>query len=1154
MKRFTMIMALVAMMVVPVFAERVTPETARKVATTFLNNNGAKSAQLTDLSKKAGFPNLYIFSTESSFVVMAADDCVKPILGYSLSDRFDVDDMPENMKWWIQQYSDEIQWGIENNIQPDKSTTTEWQDLKEGKASKDGPTAVVGPLLSTKWDQGSPYNMYCPSGTVTGCVATAMAQVMKYWNYPEQGQGSHSYTPESHPEYGEQTVDFEHTIYDWANMTNTYSSLSTLTQQQAVATLMYHCGVSVDMKYRLDYEGGSSALSSNVPVALVEYFRYAPSATYKSKVAYTDEQWIALLQSELDENRPVYYSGQSQGGGHAFVCDGYRSDSFFHFNWGWGGSMDNYFAIGALNPGGGGTGSGSGSYNLSNGAAIWVEPISSLAAPTLSATAINGTISLEWDAIEGADSYNLYRDNVKIVSNITENNYMDSDIVSGFYYEYHVRAVSNGTMSNPSNRVTKMPFFRNYTPADLCVTKMGDNAALTWIEPTNNSAILQYATGYNQNRYGMGPIGKDTYWAEVFAPSRLTGFEGMYIEKVSVYCYLDGVYTLLIYEDGCEQETNKLCEQTISVPTRGWSDIVLTSPVPLDCTKELWIIMHYPYMPGSNETYLYPAASGNYNEIPYTENEEDEYYEERCNPRLIGGSLTDPWYYLENNSSWLFKTYISDGTYTYNIYDGTTKLNSETVTGSSYTHESPTNDTIHQYTVTTNYYGGESTASNIAGLALGTVSMDTLELGENDKMTLTENSTLTVTGTLSNDNAGNLVLENGAQLIHSSVGVKAMVKKSIAPINGNQGWNFIASPVTENFAPSIDNGFLNGEIGENNNTYDLYYYDEPEHYWRNYETHSQDFTIEHEKGYLYADSAATTLQFVGTLNPSHNAVSISNLSHSATELTGFNLVGNPFACNATVNTDYYVIDASNNSVVLAEIGRLISPCEGIIVKASETNNYQVTFSKPTRGNVVSNHVDIVISQGRSTLDRARVRLGEGTNMEKFSLSDNDSRLYIPQNGQDFAVAYASEQKEMPVNFKAMQNGIYTLTLENESLELDYLHLIDNMTGSNIDLLTTPSYTFEATMRDYESRFRLIFANCEDTDNDNDAPFAYINNGEIVVTADAGAASLQVIDATGRVVRCTDGACTVSTNGMAAGVYVLRLITAKGVKTQKMVIE
>ena len=1139
MKRFTLIVALVLLAAMPMFAEHVDPETARKVAATFLNNNGAKAAQLTDLSKAAGFPNLYIFTTEEGFVVMSADDCAKPILGYSLNNKFNVEDMPENMRSWLQQYGDEIQWGIENNIQPNTSTVTEWQDLKEEKTSKDEPTVVVAPLVSTSWDQNSPYNMYCPTGTVTGCVATAMAQVMKYWNYPETGKGEHSYTPENHPEYGVQSVDFEHTTYDWNNMTNTYGSSSTDTQKQAVATLMYSCGVSVDMEYGPSSEGGSGAVSSKVPDALVDYFNYAPSANYKSKDNYTNEQWIELLQAELDESRPIFYAGRyitsNGGGGHAFVCDGYRSDNYFHFNWGWGGYQNNqYWAIGALNPQSGGIGSGSGTYNLNNGAAFWVEPISSLTAPTISATIASGSITLSWDAVTGATSYDIYRDNAKI-TNITENSYTDSDVVSGFYYEYYVRAVSGSTRSNPSNRITKLAFYRDYTPTNLTATLTNSNTTLAWIEPQNNDATLQYATAY-AGRVGMGAE-KDTYWAEVFDPSRLTGFEGMYINKVSTYLYFTGNYKLFIYEgDPAEESSNKLIEKDITNTTaQAWKDIEIESPTVFDYTKELWVILYFPGT--DNNSGNSPAPCGLYDDIPF----EDETNPERFNPRLIGESLTK-WNYIGGNYSWLIRTYITDGTYTYNIYDGETKLNSEAVSGSSYTHENPTNNTIHHYTVKTNYYGGESEASNTASLALGSNTLEDLTLENNDKMTITENSKLTVSGILTSTDPDNLVLENGAQLIHSSGNVAATVKKDIAPYTANDnGWYFIAPPVTETIEPSAVSGLLT------TNTYDLYKFDQSQtNEWRNYKASSFS-TLDHQTGYLYANSSNTTLTFEGTLAASTEATSLDYDEDAA--YPGFNLIGNPYPCNTTINRDFYIING--RTITLAETGTEIAPCEGVFVKATG-NDETVTFNKVStaKDNNAKDYFDLVVTQDKTTIDRARVRLGKGINMEKLCLDDKCSQMTLWQNEQDFAVAYTNGASELPLNFKASENSTYTISVESQNLDLAYLHLIDNLTGIDIDLLATPNYTFEAKTSDYPSRFRLVFSICEDAVDDN-AAFAYVNNGNIVVNQEG---ILQIVDMTGHVFYQRDAKHCVSTSGMVSGVYVLRLITADGVKTQKIVIE
>ena len=153
MKRFTMIVALVLMVAMPTFAERVTSETAQKVATTFLNNNGAKSAQLTDLSKEAGFPNLYIFNAEQGFVVMSADDCVQPILGYSLTGEFVAEDMPSNVRGWLRGYNDEIQYAIDSKMSVTAETAQLWKDLAEGNSKAAKATAVVNALVQTTWDQ-----------------------------------------------------------------------------------------------------------------------------------------------------------------------------------------------------------------------------------------------------------------------------------------------------------------------------------------------------------------------------------------------------------------------------------------------------------------------------------------------------------------------------------------------------------------------------------------------------------------------------------------------------------------------------------------------------------------------------------------------------------------------------------------------------------------------------------------------------------------------------------------------------------------------------------------------------------------------------------------------------------------------------------------
>ena len=193
----------------------------------------------------------------------------------------------------------------------------------------------------------------------------------------------------------------------------------------------------------------------------------------------------------------------------------------------------------------------------------------------------------------------------------------------------------------------------------------------------------------------------------------------------------------------------------------------------------------------------------------------------------------------------------------------------------------------------------------------------------------------------------------------------------------------------------------------------------------------------------------------------------------------------------------------------------------------------------------------------STLDNVIVSFSEGNQLEKFIFDADLSKLYIPQDGKDYAIVTAKAQGEIPVIFRAAENGPYTITVTPENVEMGYLHLIDNMTGADVDLLTTPNYTFNATTTDYASRFHLVFSARGDADGD-DAPFAFVSNGNIVFTGMGGdafnASPLQIVDVQGRIIVCRDAVpASLSTAGMASGVYVLRLITGNDVKTQKIVI-
>lgn len=299
----------------------------------------------------------YVFDSQASerggFVIVSADDLAPAVLGRVDEGEFDYDRAPAAMKWWLSLYETNITDAVRTGT-PIRRQTAEERPL-------------IGHLMTTKWDQGDPFNMYCPSVSgsrcVSGCAATAMAQVMRHHRWPEVGTGSHSYTTETHGI--SLSADFGSTTYDWDNMLDRYTLFASRTAREAVGTLVYHCGVAIDMDYS---PAGSGATSTSVARALVQYFGYDKGLHYEDRIYYTDSQWEDLIYGELAEGRPVYYSGATvKNEGHAFICDGYSGDGLYHFNWGWGGSYDGDFLItgaNALNPDGSGTGGGTVGYGF----------------------------------------------------------------------------------------------------------------------------------------------------------------------------------------------------------------------------------------------------------------------------------------------------------------------------------------------------------------------------------------------------------------------------------------------------------------------------------------------------------------------------------------------------------------------------------------------------------------------------------------------------------------------------------------------------------------------------------------------------------------------------------------------------------------------
>ena len=315
------------------------------VSANFDNNLKSNSLQLvyTGVSNRNEVC-FYAFNVgQEGFVIVSADDRFRPIVGYSDEGPFETENMSPELEFYLGKI---IEARTSRNAVLDDRTAEEWQSVTTtGKLLSRNGGRGVDYICTTKWNQNSPYNLYAPEASsgpggrcYAGCVATAMSQVMKRWNHPLQGSGSHSYYCYG---YGTQSANFGNTTYDWDHMPDRLGSAS---QQEieAVALLMYHCAVAVDMMFS---PSGSGANSWDVPQAIRRYFSYSNNASLKSRDEYSLTNWQNMLKNQFDIGWPVYYSGQSNSGGHAFVCDGYDDSNLFHFNWGWGGSSDGWFVI-----------------------------------------------------------------------------------------------------------------------------------------------------------------------------------------------------------------------------------------------------------------------------------------------------------------------------------------------------------------------------------------------------------------------------------------------------------------------------------------------------------------------------------------------------------------------------------------------------------------------------------------------------------------------------------------------------------------------------------------------------------------------------------------------------------------------------------------
>ena len=531
--------------------------------------------------------SLFVPADGNGFLVLATDDCVRPVLAFSPSGTFQVADMPSHVAQWIGGYTSEISSVKASGIGQTAQVAAEWSRwLERSEAKTVGDS--VGPMLSTAWNQGYGFNMLCPYDTLdsmrtyTGCVATATAQIMNYWQHPATGWGSYAY---SHPRYGVLSANFGATNYQWNSMPDTVNSLTPDSAKLAVSVLMYHVGVACGMNYGTSGSGAAvnaygSSTRPSAENALKTYFKYNPMLYSVFKSEYTDAEWDTMIRAEIDGGRPVLYTGYDASAGHAFVLDGYKemddslhSGLFFHVNWGWGGSYDGYYTTDSLSPGAGGIG-GNATYTFNeyNSAVLGIVPAVAMfdSIATISVAPDNynhGTVS-------GSGDYRVLQDEATLWARAAEG--------------YRFVRWQSGSLQNPVH------FLVN-----------GDITDTAIFEPLSGDTLGYCFDGLYTS--WADDYGATTEWG-IRIPASMRN-PGRQLSGVQFYAYNAGDYTLKVYIGSVISDNALVHTQTVSVPgynDHSWQNVTLTSPISVSGNATVWVTLSYT---GYN---AYPAAMSRY--------------------------------------------------------------------------------------------------------------------------------------------------------------------------------------------------------------------------------------------------------------------------------------------------------------------------------------------------------------------------------------------------------------------------------------------------------------------------------------------------------------------------------------------------------------
>lgn len=496
----------------------VTPDEALRIATDFYSSIYASGAT----TRSGGIPSLsltytsvgglsrtrqsvdadahntyYVFNAYGGkgFVLVAGHDRARRILAYSLEANFSVNEQPIQLRAWLAQYDKEIQALFASEASGEWTAVVDtYTDLETVPASVSSVEPLLGNIC---WNQDAPFNKFCPLDgrynviTPVGCVATAAAQIMKYYEYPEKGSGSKSYV--SPTIVLPLSANFGETTYDWENTLDDYNGAYSEAQADAAALISYHIGIGCSMDYDIN---GSGAVPYDMLKAFRQYFLYDKNIDYVDRTHYPEPDWIEVLKSELNNHRPMLYFGEGPGGGHAFVCDGYDANDLFHFNWGWGGISNGYYQISALEPEDLGTGGGLGAYNHTQSVIIGIQPPND-SSTHLARLQLGGGINVLKPTVGRQETNNI----TVSFYNFGMRNFTGEVVLALYKEDALLRVVATKKLNNISEMTGGTP---GYTFKDVIIPAEVENG-------TYQLYVAQREEGVNDYTIMRAPIGFPNY-------------------------------------------------------------------------------------------------------------------------------------------------------------------------------------------------------------------------------------------------------------------------------------------------------------------------------------------------------------------------------------------------------------------------------------------------------------------------------------------------------------------------------------------------------------------------------------------------------------------------------------------------------------------